>query len=122
MHCGSCLKLALGFCSEIAKDLKCNLCAYDYTGYGQSKGRASIPDTIADINAAFQWLLKRGIQRQDIILYGQSLGSGPTLDLAASERGIAGVILHAAFASGVLSSHYRFFVGVENLRILGLSF
>lgn len=89
------------FCSEIAKDLKCNLCAYDYTGYGQSKGRASIPDTIADINAVFQWLLRRGIQKQDIILYGQSLGSGPTLDLAARERGIGGVVLHAAFASGV---------------------
>ncbi len=88
-------------CSEIAKDLKCNLCAYDYTGYGQSKGRASIPDTIADINAVFQWLLRREVQKQDIILYGQSLGSGPTLDLAARERGIGGVILHAAFASGV---------------------
>lgn len=91
----------VSLCSEVAKDLKCNLCAYDYTGYGQSKGRASIPDTIADINASFQWLLSRGIQKQDIILYGQSLGSGPTLDLAARERGIAGVVLHAAFASGV---------------------
>ena len=100
LHCRTLTKLLL-LCSEIAKDLKCNLCAYDYTGYGQSKGRASIPDTIADINAVFQWLLRRGIQKQDIILYGQSLGSGPTLDLAARERGIAGVVLHAAFASGV---------------------
>ena len=88
-------------CSEVAKDLKANLCAYDYTGYGQSKGRASIPDTIADIDAVFQWLLRRDIDKQDIILYGQSLGSGPTLDLAARERYIGGVVLHAAFASGV---------------------
>ena len=87
-------------CSEVAKDLKANLCAYDYTGYGQSKGRASIPDTIADIDAVFQWLLRRDIDKQDIILYGQSLGSGPSLDLAARERYIGGVVLHAAFASG----------------------
>ena len=87
-------------CSEVAKDLKANLCAYDYTGYGQSKGRASIPDTIADIDAVFQWLLRRDVDKQDIILYGQSLGSGPTLDLAARERYIGGVVLHAAFASG----------------------
>ena len=86
-------------CSEVAKDLKANLCAYDYTGYGQSKGRPSIPDTIADIDAVFQWLLRRDIDKQDIILYGQSLGSGPTLDLAARERYIGGVVLHAAFAS-----------------------
>ena len=70
---------------------------------GRARGRASIPDTIADINAVFQWLIRRkGIQRQDIILYGQSLGSGPTLDLGSRERGIAGVVLHAAFASGTL--------------------
>ena len=87
-------------CSEVAKDLQCNLCAYDYTGYGQSSGRASVADTIADVDAVFAWLLRRGVQRQDIILYGQSLGSGPTLDLAARETSIAGVILHAAFASG----------------------
>lgn len=86
-------------CSEIAKDLKCNLCAYDYTGYGQSMGKASIPDTLADITAVFRWLLRKGIQKQDIILYGQSLGSGPTLELASQEC-IAGVVLHAAFASG----------------------
>ena len=60
--------------SEVAKDLKCNLCAYDYTGYGQSGGRPSVADTLADIDAVFQWLLRRGVRRQRIILYGQSLG------------------------------------------------
>ncbi len=80
--------------------MQCNLCAYDYTGYGHSSGRPSVADTIADVDAVFAWLLRRGIQRQDIVLYGQSLGSGPTLDLAAREKSIAGVVLHAAFASG----------------------
>ena len=55
----------------------------------------------------FQWLLRRGVQKQDIILYGQSLGSGPTLDLAARERGIGGVVLHAAFASGVPRAYQK---------------
>jgi len=86
--------------SEVAKDLKCNLCAYDYTGYGHSSGRPSVADTIADVDTVYAWLQRRGVQPQDIILYGQSLGSGPTLDLAARERKIAGVVLHAAFASG----------------------
>lgn len=89
------------FYSEVAKDLQCNLCAYDYTGYGHSSGRPSVADTIADVDAVFAWLLRRGLQRQDVILYGQSLGSGPTLDLAAREESIAGVVLHAAFASGL---------------------
>jgi dienelactone hydrolase len=63
-----------------------------------------VPDTIADIDAVFKWLLRRGVLRQDIILYGQSLGSGPTLDLAAREPAIAAVVLHAAFASGARCS------------------
>ena len=58
-------------------------------------------DTLADIDAVFQWLLRRGVRRQRIVLYGQSLGSGPTLELAAREPALAGVILHAAFASGL---------------------
>ena len=59
-----------------------------------------MPDTIADIDAVFAWLLRKGVRRQAMVLYGQSLGSGPTLDLAAREPAIAGVVLHAAFASG----------------------
>ena len=86
--------------SEVAKDLRCNLCAYDYTGYGHSAGRPSAPDVLADADAVFAWLLSRGVRRERLVLYGQSLGSGPTLDLAAREPRVAGVVLHAAFASG----------------------
>jgi len=34
------------------------------------------------------------------MLYGQSVGSGPTVYLAAVTEGIAGLILHSALASG----------------------
>ena len=106
--------------SEIAKDLRCNLCAYDYTGYGRSAGRPSVPDTLADIDAVFAWLLRRGVRRQDIVLYGQSLGSGPTLYLAAKEATIAGVCLHAAFASGAClyscKTRFKLRLGVRGNR------
>lgn len=36
----------------------------------------------------------------DIVLYGQSVGSGPSVDLAARTRGLAGVILHSPLMSG----------------------
>ncbi|KAK9836268.1 hypothetical protein WJX81_000812 [Elliptochloris bilobata] len=88
--------------SEVAKDLRCNLCVYDYSGYGESRGSPSIPNTIADINAVFTWLTQqRGIRVEDIVLYGQSLGSGPTVDLACRQKRVAGIVLNGAFASGV---------------------
>lgn len=45
----------------------------------------------------------RGIELSDIVLYGQSVGSGPTCHLAASKAasGVAGVVLHSPFLSGI---------------------
>ena len=39
------------------------------------------------------------MRAEDIVLYGQSLGSGPTVDLASRRNDVGGVVLHAAFAS-----------------------
>lgn len=53
-----------------------------------------------DISACLEWLYAAGKQPSDIILYGQSVGSGPSVYLAAVTQDIAGVILHSALASG----------------------
>lgn len=45
----------------------------------------------------------RGLAPSDIVLYGQSVGSGPTCQIAAGRagRGLAGVVLHSPFLSGI---------------------
>ena len=53
-----------------------------------------------DISACLEWLYAAGKQPSDIMLYGQSVGSGPSVYLAAVTQDIAGVILHSALASG----------------------
>lgn len=58
----------------------------------------------ADIDCVFQYLTgTRKIPPEHIVLYGRSLGSGPSCYLAAktAERGrsVAGIILHAPFTS-----------------------
>lgn len=42
-----------------------------------------------------------GIEEEDLILYGQSVGSGPTLHLAAQLQKLRGVVLHSAILSGI---------------------
>lgn len=75
---------------------------YDYTGYGQSSGvLPTVSDTYADIDACLAWLLANGKHKRDIVLYGQSVGSGPSVNLAARTPGFAGVILHSPLCSGV---------------------
>lgn len=41
------------------------------------------------------------MKEEDVILYGQSIGSGPTLELATKLPQIRGVILQSAILSGL---------------------
>ncbi|KAF6076402.1 abhydrolase domain containing 17C, depalmitoylase [Phyllostomus discolor] len=65
--------------------INCNIFSYDYSGYGVSSGRPSEKNLYADIDAAWQALRTRyGVSPENIILYGQSIGTVPTVDLASS--------------------------------------
>ena len=88
------------FCREIARELQVNLLGYDYSGYGASTGLPTVLNTFSDIDACLAWLIQQGKQLEDIILYGQSVGSGPTCHLAARTPKLGGVVLHSPLATG----------------------
>lgn len=88
----------------LAKFLKCNVIGYDYTGYGQSEGLPAEEHCYADIDAVYEHLVD--VKRCDpskIVLFGRSLGSGPSCYLASRTnlegRPVAGLILHSPFMS-----------------------
>lgn len=69
--------------------------AYDYHGYGTSEGKPSEKNSYLDILSSYQYLINTlKIPPHQIILYGRSIGSGPTIELAKSYP-VAGVILQA---------------------------
>ena len=89
------------FLVGLGSRLRCNIMTYDYSGYGRSTGSVSEGNLYADIEAAWQCLGKRfGICAENVILYGQSIGTVPTIDLAARYE-IGGVILHSPLMSGM---------------------
>lgn len=72
---------------------------YDYPGYGTSTGTPSESGCYAAIEAVFQYATQTlGYSPEQIILYGRSLGGGPSTWLAQREP-IAGLILDGAFCS-----------------------
>jgi len=89
------------FLVGLGSRLRCNIMTYDYSGYGRSTGSVSETNLYADIEAAWLCLGKRfGICAENVILYGQSIGTVPTIDLAARYE-IGGVILHSPLMSGM---------------------
>lgn len=88
--------------TELSHLLRVNLMGYDYSGYGQSTGKPSEQNTYADIEAAYRCLEETyGVKEEDVILYGQSVGSGPTLDLASRLSRLRAVVLHSPILSGL---------------------
>lgn len=73
---------------------------FDYRGYGLSTGKPSETGTYADGEAAYEWLLSTGVPTSRLILYGESLGNGVSIELAARHPGgFAGLVVDSAFTS-----------------------
>lgn len=72
--------------------------AYDYRGYGTSEGRPSERAIYQDVDAAFALLRSKGVPSRRVLVYGRSIGGGPSVDLAARED-VGGLILESAFTS-----------------------
>jgi len=71
----------------------------DYRGFGKSEGKITgEPGLNLDAKAGYDWLIQKNIASEKILIYGESVGAGPALNLATSVRS-EGVILEGAFSS-----------------------
>lgn len=66
----------------------------EYRGYGGNPGRPSEEGLTADGLSVMAYLGSRGIPEERIVLYGESLGTGLAIKLAAG-RPVAGLVLEA---------------------------
>lgn len=89
------------FAATLSQELSISIFAYDYSGYGESTGKASEANLYADIKAAVACLNERfAVPLNRIILYGQSIGTVPSVDFA-SKNHVAAVVLHSPLMSGI---------------------
>lgn len=110
---------------DMSERLKVNIFAYDYSGYGLSSGEPTVHNTLADSEAAFSFLTTTfPTQCGTLILYGQSLGSGPTIHLAQYNHAlVSGIVIHSGLLSGVraikpVNETYFFdiFTNIDNIK------
>jgi pimeloyl-ACP methyl ester carboxylesterase len=83
------------------RDLGVNLFAYDYRGFGASDGSPSEAGLYADAAAAYRYLTDSlHVPPSRIVLFGHSLGTGITIELARHVAA-AGMIVEDAYTSVV---------------------
>ncbi|KAK4471192.1 hypothetical protein MN116_004643 [Schistosoma mekongi] len=95
------LGLMLHFIYELGSKLNVNIMCYDYSGYGASSGKPLEKNLYADAECALNVLKsKYSVPLNQIVLYGQSIGTVPTIHLATLHR-VAAVVLHSPLMSGL---------------------
>lgn len=86
---------------KIFHELDLDVLIIDYRGYGESTGTASEQGTYLDAQAAWDYLVDiRGIPRNQVIVFGRSLGGAIGAWLSAHNSPSA-VIIESSFSSGV---------------------
>mmetsp|Transcript_85903 Transcript_85903/g.170512 ORF Transcript_85903/g.170512 Transcript_85903/m.170512 type:complete len:261 (+) Transcript_85903:95-877(+) len=93
------LGLIIRYFREVSRQLRVNVFAYEYTGYGMSTGQPKEAAVYADIEAAFNYLRdEMNVPWQQIVPYGRSVGTAPSLHLAA-RTAVRAIILQSPMLS-----------------------
>ena len=81
--------------------------AMSYRGYSGSTGSPSEAHLVADAQLAVDWLDRQGIPTQDVIIYGESLGTGVAVQTAA-RHDVKAVVLESPYTSTRAVAQTRF--------------
>jgi uncharacterized protein len=79
------------------RELRANVMAIDFRGYGKSDGSPDEAGLYADSRAAYDWLLTK-TTADKIVVHGESLGGGPACELASTVP-CGGLVVQSAFTS-----------------------
>lgn len=82
----------------------------EYRGYSRNPGKPSEDGLYQDARAFLSWLEQQDIMQDRIILYGESIGSGPAVQMALEYPGVRALVLESPFTSllDIASSNYPF--------------
>ena len=80
------------------RDMNINFLIIAWRGFSGNNGNPSEQGLYEDGKSAIDWLIKKGVSEKNLILYGESLGTGVATHLAQNKN-YAGVILETPFTS-----------------------
>jgi fermentation-respiration switch protein FrsA (DUF1100 family) len=93
------------WCQELSTNLSVDVVAYDYCGYGEhridhdntSATEKNVKQDVEDVVA----YTKLACPNSKIVMFGRSLGSGPSIYAASRDTSIAGLVVESGFLTCV---------------------
>ena len=82
------------------KDMKVNFLLLAWRGFSGNNGSPTEQGIYEDARSAVKWLKSNGISEENIIIYGESLGTGVATEISQNKN-FAGIILESPFTSMV---------------------
>ena len=83
---------------NVFRELGLNYLIFSYRGFNSCDGSPSEKGIYNDAQSAYQWLLSKGISKNKIVFYGESLGTGVGVNMSINNTS-AGLILESPFTS-----------------------
>ena len=100
---------------NLIKDFDINFLIVAYRGFSGNKGKPTEEGLYEDAKYTLEWLGKQKINDDKIIIYGESLGTAISVEIAQNKK-FAGIILESPFTSMVdAGKHYYFYLPVSLL-------
>ena len=85
------------------KDIDINFLIIAWRGFSGNKGKPTEEALYIDGRSAVEWIINKGVREENIILYGESLGTGIATEIAQSKN-YAGLILETPFTSMIAAA------------------
>ena len=89
------------------EDMNINFLLLSWRGFSGNIGKPTEKGLYQDARSAVKWLVKQGVIEENIIIYGESLGTGITTEIAQNKN-FAGIILETPFTSMVAAGKSKY--------------
>jgi len=89
------------------EDMNINFLLLSWRGFSGNNGQPTEQGLYQDARSAIKWLINRGVIEENIIIYGESLGTGVATEVAQN-RNFGGIILESPFTSMVAAGKSKY--------------
>ena len=89
------------------KDMNVNFLLLSWRGFSGNEGTPTEQGLYQDAESAVAWLKSKGINEKNIIIYGESLGTGVATEIAQNKN-FGGIILESPFTSMIAAGKDKY--------------